>query len=137
MAEAGVIFPRGDAERIRRTVKAHEGQPTNSVGPRQPFRRRRAAYVTFRVKVKQSGGSNGNATTAPTYTYHIYRAFDTTDDAANKLNNASSGAAVSPEKSRPNGKVTAATIGLAYYDNTGEIKLYEAHEKPGAVEACT
>lgn len=86
-------------------------------------------YVTFRVTLVQSGGSNGNKTTAPTYTYHVYHPTDTSN--ARKLNTASSGAAVSPEKERPFGLVTAATIGLAYYDNTGTIKLYEAYEKPG------
>ena len=135
MAEKGVIFDRASAERIARVVKAYEREPVNLVGPRKPFRERIHPYVTFRVKLVQSGGSNGSSTVAPTYTYHAYRPNDTSNE--RKLNTASSGAAVSPEKTSPVGLVTAATIGLAYYDNTGAFTLYEAYEKPGTLLGCT
>lgn len=76
----------------------------------------------FMVNLTQTGGSNGNKTTAATWTY-----------TAKTLNNATTlGTVLSPNKPRPFGTQTAATLGVAYYDNTGTFQLAEAYEKPGS-----
>jgi hypothetical protein len=135
MAERGVILDRTTAERMARATKAYERQPVDMRGPRVPFRQRIHPFVTFRVKLVQSGGANGSLVAHPTYTYHVYWPWD--EDNEKKLNVASSGAAISPEKGRTiYGRVTAADKGLAYFDHTGTLQLYEADEPPFQAQGC-
>jgi hypothetical protein len=75
----------------------------------------------FAVVLVQSGGSNGTASAAPTYTYKIN---DINDEVELE------GTPQAPELGRPNGAVTAATRGMAYYDVDGDITLFYAHEVP-------
>jgi hypothetical protein len=75
----------------------------------------------FPVKVTQTGGSNGNKTTAASYTYTV-----------NDLNNDQLGTSIALAKSRPYGLVTAgSTYGLAFYDGS-TLKLWDAGEYPGS-----
>jgi hypothetical protein len=80
----------------------------------------------FVVVLDQVGGSNGTATTAPTYTY----------DAAN-LDSSIEGEALSPLFARPNGAVTAASRGIAYLDpeEDNALTLLYAHEVP-TTDSC-
>ena len=136
MSNQPVLPTRGAAEFWTRAARHVLGEPRQNVGRTfHPLSMDIAPYVTFRVKLVQSGGSNGSATTASTYTYHAYHPTDASN--TTKLNTASAGAAVSPEKTSPVGLVTAATIGLGYYDSASEFKLYEAYEKPGTLLGCT
>lgn len=79
------------------------------------------AGTIFRVALTQTGGSNGNKTTAASWTY-------TAKDLAAGVN---LGTGLSPERSRPKGTRSAATIGIGYYDGVGVFHLYEADETPG------
>ncbi len=71
------------------------------------------AGVLFEVTVAQSGGTNGNLTTAPTYTYNV-----------TNLAGTSIGSALAVLWARPKkGAVTAATHGFAFYDASGTLVL--------------
>lgn len=76
--------------------------------------------IVFPVDLTQTGGSNGNKTTAATWTYTV-----------NDLDGNELGTAVSPLKVRPNGTMTAATKGIAYYDEDGNLVLYDTNERYG------
>jgi len=97
-----------------------------------PTPRYRFQYVMpgqfFAVKVTQTGGAAGDATTACTFTY-------TVED----LNNVSLGTSMSPELRRTaTGKYSAPSarsIGQAYYDGSAVLHLYDANEVP-FVESC-
>jgi hypothetical protein len=82
----------------------------------------------FAVVLVQSGGSNGTASAAPTYTYKIN---DINDEVELE------GTPQAPELGRPNGAVTAATRGMAYYDVDGDITLFYAHELPSTTTCAT
>jgi hypothetical protein len=75
----------------------------------------------FAVVLVQDGGANGTASAAPTFTYTIN---DINDEVELE------GTPQAPELGRPNGAVTAATRGMAYYDVDGDITLFYAHEVP-------
>lgn len=76
----------------------------------------------FPVKVSQTGGSNGNKTTAASYTYTV-----TTMDGNTTL-----GEDVAVAKTRPNGTMTAgSSYGMAFYDENGDIQLWDAGEVEG------
>lgn len=77
--------------------------------------------VLFAVTLSQTGGSNGNKTTAASWTYTV-----------TSLAGVQLGTSKSPEWPRPNGTMTAATKGLAYYDNDGALVLSVAFEQPGS-----
>jgi hypothetical protein len=79
------------------------------------------------VTVSQSGGANGNSTTAPTYTYTATNAITGV---------AYTGGPFSVSWARPKGLVTAATHGTAFYDADGNFVLWQVDEKPGGT-ACT
>lgn len=74
----------------------------------------------IRVVLSSPSGSNGTKTTAASYTYTV-----------KDLEGISFGAGYAPEKSRPNGAVTAATQGIGYFNTSGTFVLYEAYELPG------
>jgi hypothetical protein len=75
----------------------------------------------FVVSLDQIGGSNGSATTAPTYTY----------DASNLDSNITN-TALLPRFARPNGAVTAARWGIGFIDpdEDNTLQLLYAHEVP-------
>jgi hypothetical protein len=76
----------------------------------------------FPVKVTQNGGSDGNKTTAASWTY------DVSDLADNKL---TGDTPIGQEKPRPFGTVTAgSSYGVAFYDGS-TLKLWDAGETPG------
>lgn len=79
-----------------------------------------AAMGMFPVTLTQTGGSNGNKTTAASWTY-----------TAASLSGETLGTSLSPQWPRPNGTMTAATAGLAYYDS-GSVVLAIAFEQPGS-----
>jgi hypothetical protein len=77
--------------------------------------------IIFAVNLTQTGGSNGNASTSATWTY-----------TAKTLDNSTTlGTVLSPQKSRPHGTMTAATLGSGYYNSSNAFTLYEALETPG------
>lgn len=77
--------------------------------------------VIFVVALTQTGGSNGTQTTAASWTY----------TAKSLDGSVTYGTALSPQRTRWNGSRTAATLGYAYFDNTGTFKLAEPWEPPG------
>lgn len=83
--------------------------------------------TTFPVKVTKDGGSDGNQSGAATWTYTVKDLAGTT-----------LGTAVSPIKTRPNGKMTYAadnSYAIAFYDGA-TLKLWDVTEVPGTVGAC-
>ena len=79
-----------------------------------------AAGVLFAVSLTQTGGSNGDKTNAATWTYTV-----------KTLGDIELATGKSPQQTRPNGTMTAATRGLAYYDADGSLMLAWAFETPG------
>jgi hypothetical protein len=81
----------------------------------------------FVVALDQVGGSNGTATTAPTYTYD-----------ASSLDSNITNTALSPRFARPNGAVTAASWGIGFIDpdEDNTLQLLYAHEIP-TTDTCT
>jgi hypothetical protein len=72
----------------------------------------------FPVTVSQTGGSNGNSTTAATYTYTV-----------TSLAGVQLGTAMSPEVPRfMIGTMTAATKGTGYYTSAGVFTLHQVFE---------
>jgi hypothetical protein len=76
------------------------------------------------VRLTQNGGSNGDKTAAPTYTYDVA-----------SLDGRSLAGKQTPVVSRPKGRVTAAAWGLAIWLNGTFVLLY-AFEVPGSA-ACS
>lgn len=79
----------------------------------------------FAVALTQTGGSDGSASAAASYTYTVK-----TIDSATTL-----GTGVGQTRPRPNGLVVPGTKGLAYYDGT-TLKLWDAGEVPETA-ACS
>jgi hypothetical protein len=77
------------------------------------------AAVWFAVDLSQAAGSNGNKTTAASYTYDV-----------TAKNGETLASALTPINDRPNGTATAATAGQAYYTAAGTL-FVEAYEKYG------
>jgi hypothetical protein len=75
------------------------------------------------VTLTQTGGSNGNQTTAATWTYTANHA----------LTGKELGTVLSPEWPRPLGAMTAAVKGVGYFDEDGDFQLAIAYEYPGAL----
>ena len=76
----------------------------------------------FAVNVSQNGGSNGTSAAAATYTYNV------TD-----LDGVSLGTAMSVTTPRyAKGPVTAATLGMGYYNAAGTFVLYTVFEIHGS-----
>lgn len=78
--------------------------------------------VMFPVKVEQTGGSDGNNTTAASYTYTV-----------RSLTGATLGTGVAQVRPRPNGAVTVQAgstgYGVAFYDGLN-LRLWDAGEIP-------
>jgi len=68
--------------------------------------------------VEQTGGSNGTKTTAPSFTY----------DVTPRWGDRTVVPAMSPVWQRSNGKVVAATHGLAYRGSDGNLVLWQVDE---------
>lgn len=91
----------------------------------------------FPVLVKWSAGTDGSGTTMASYTYDLYDGWDSTF--LNKINPL----AIQPTRSAARtqfGKVTKASdgsVGSAYIDSTGTIKLWDCQEIRAAAEVCT
>jgi hypothetical protein len=77
------------------------------------------AFDLFPVNLTQTGGSNGNKTTAATWSYTV------NDLASNQL-----ATGVSPTKPRPSGTMTAAGTGVCYYSGA-TLVLWDTNEYPG------
>lgn len=73
------------------------------------------------LTVSQSGGSNGSASTAASYTYSCTNAITST---------AISGGPYGPQWARPSGLVNAATHGTGFYDSSGTFHLWQVDETP-------
>jgi hypothetical protein len=125
MAERPVAFDRASAELIRRVVKQVLAEPGNRVGPRMPYRKHIITPVS-RVKLTQTGGSAGSASTACNFTYTV------TDLADNEL--ATAAAPEWPSRAEYGLKV-AASAGLAYQDVDGAWQIAVAFERAG-VGSC-
>lgn len=80
----------------------------------------------FQVAVTQTGGSDGSASTAASYTYTVK-----TQDSVTTL-----GTGVAVTGPRPKGLTNVGTVGLAYYDSSGALKLWSAGETP-TTAACS
>lgn len=80
---------------------------------------KRSVGSTFVVNLEQTGGANGDQTTAPTWTYTV------TNLLGREL-----GTVVSPQRPRTAGLFTAATKGYGYYDEDHAFQLAEAWETP-------
>ena len=132
MAERGVIFSRGDAERVARAVKSFERAPVDMRGPRLPRAPRIPSYVHIQVTLVQDSGSQGSASAAATYAYHCYWPWDTAQE--HKLNRADDGAAVQPARGRAFGRVEIADEGVGYFGDAGAFVLWDTNElrKKGA-----
>jgi hypothetical protein len=74
----------------------------------------------FQVACTQTGGSDGSATTAASYTYTVK-----TQDGVTTL-----GTGVAVTGPRPKGLTNVGTVGIAYYDSSGALKLWSAGETP-------
>lgn len=81
----------------------------------------------FAVNLTENSGSNGNQTSTPSWTYDI------TD-----LNGNSLGTDLTPKKQRRNGYFVSGDgkIGLAYYDETDTIQLFDANEVEQTRNTC-
>jgi hypothetical protein len=84
----------------------------------------------FPVKLTKDGGVQGSQTTKPTYTYTIKDVESSTILTKKDGTNATG---MSPTLGHQIGKFDAAEYGEAYRDSTGELVLWNAHEKE---EAC-
>jgi len=91
---------------------------------------RRQASGLFAVRVEWTGGSDGNSTTAASWTYTVRDVSGT----------ATLGTVVGVERPRPNGKMTyqsgSTGFGVAFYDDDGTLRLWDAGEVP-TTGACT
>lgn len=119
---AGVTVTSRSATRFSAFIP---GAPSPPPPPRQP------RNYTFAVQLVEDGtGADGTDSTAPTYTYDVWRLDqdpETDDPIATGL---------SPKwAARTYGSFTAAERGLACYDETGAISLEIAYESPAAY-AC-
>jgi hypothetical protein len=86
------------------------------------------AHQTFAVTVVQTGGKDagsapvGNGTTTASWTYDIYRLGGGGDPLGTDLE---------PTKARSPGRMAAGDgVGMAYYDDNGDIQLWDAGERP-------
>lgn len=91
---------------------------------------RRQASGLFAVRVEQTGGSDGNSTTAASWTYTVRDVSSTV----------TLGTVVAVARPRPNGLMTyqsgSTGFGVAFYDDDGTLKLWDAGEVP-TTGACT
>ncbi|MDE2101256.1 MAG: hypothetical protein KGL39_28680, partial [Patescibacteria group bacterium] len=82
-----------------------------------------SAASLFPVTLTQSGGSNGSQTSAATYTYIVKSISGTTLGTTGTT-------PIQPTWARDFGSVNTATHGTAYYDDSGNLVLYQADETP-------
>jgi len=82
-----------------------------------------ASMQMFPVFITQTGGYNGNSTSAATYMY---------GNVTNLLTNGniSSSGTLQPIWQRPNGEVNIATHGIGYFDPNGNFILFMVDETP-------
>jgi hypothetical protein len=78
----------------------------------------------FEVTLSTDGGTDGNSSTAPTYTYTV-----------TALNGETLGTTIGVDWTRQNGTFAAATKGVAYYTSAGALVLAESNEVR-TVTAC-
>ena len=87
----------------------------------------------FAVLVKQNGGSDGTPSTYASWAYDLYYLVDTAY--GTKLNGSG---AIQPERSAarilkgPVVQATDGSAGVAYWDNSGVIHLWDCQEKHGS-----
>jgi len=126
-------FDLESAKRIAKATRTVEGMGKTLGGgtgytPVLGAGKRPTLGTLFAVVLVQDGGANGTASAAPTYTYTIN---DINDEVELE------GTPQSPTLARPNGAVTAATYGMAYYNVDGDITLFYAHELPSTTTCAT
>ncbi len=125
----GVKLTQKQARRVGAVVRRVEAQRRDLTSTIEvdPLERRRPNQL-FAVKVTISGGSAGSASSSCTYVYTV-----------TTLSGRQLGTNLTPQRRRfANVAYTstpANSIGAAYFDETGAIKLYDANELP-AVEVC-
>jgi hypothetical protein len=83
----------------------------------------------FPVKLTKDGGANGSQTTKPTYTYTV-KDMEASDVLKKKDGTNATG--MSPTLGHEIGEFDEAEYGEAYRDSTGELVLWNAHEKEQA-----
>jgi hypothetical protein len=141
MAGPRASFDLRTAQRVASATKWVEQQPraTESAGYGKP----RDLPGLFPVIVKWSAGSDGtyskstNTGSFASWTYDLYPQNDT--GYTTKLNKAG---ALQPKRSParmfigPVGKAPDGSVGLAYFDSTGAIALWDLQETR-ATEACS
>jgi hypothetical protein len=124
-------YPAQDRTQQTRTALGMSGS-TQAATTIRPSSTPAAVVSYFPVNLVNNGGSNGTQTTATTYTYDLYALSDTGH--TNKLNTSG---AIGPQASRLGGKLIGpATIGQAYYDNSGAAKLWATNEQNNAQGHC-
>jgi hypothetical protein len=91
---------------------------------------RRLTSGLFAVRVEQTGGSDGTSSTAASWTYTVRDVSSTV----------TLGTVVAVARPRPNGLMTYQSgsdgFGVAFYDDDGTLKLWDAGEVP-TTGACT
>lgn len=122
-----VTFSRESAMRIKRALRRLEHIPRNE-GGRLGNGPRFTGNSFFPVKVTQTGGSAGDDTTPCSFTYTVKSLDGETlkTGASPVLRRTSVGAYSAP---------SADTYGQAFWDENGDVQLYDANEVP-LVEVC-
>ena len=128
MDDRYVKFSVAQARRIAATVRAHEKTLKRAIPDLvQRADQRQTPNPHFAVRVYADGGQPGTATTTCSWTYRV------TSLAGTHL-----GDAMTPDRRRiPNCPYTATpegTVGAAYFDEAGALKLWDANELPVAVD---
>lgn len=123
-----VGFTRNSANAISRTVQSHLQRPnrTDLAGAGLPFLGADGSSAAFYVDLQQTGGTDGNKTTACSYTYSAYWPGTVTNPIATGL---------TPQMRRRNGRALPALIGHGQYED-GEFVLKWCDEVP-RTNACT
>ena len=115
-------------KRIARTVQRVERSSVRQPQKRDLHRSRRGVgtHGVFAVTISQAGGTNGDATSPATWTYHVWPLGGDIEDAGSRL--ASDVALARP---RSNGHLIPPEpggTGLAFRDENGDIALWDAGE---------
>lgn len=123
-----VKFTEPDARRIAAVVRAAEGQKNYALIERlMAVLDRRLPSQTFAVRVYIDGGVAGSATTPCTWTYRV-----------TAMSGRDLGTGLSPIKRRFAPAVYSVTpdgtVGLAFFDDRGDLQLYDANELLATVD---